>query len=106
MAELRGPCLLVIDNANELDDLEANYLNLRRCPNFHVVLTTRITEFSQAESYRIDSLPEAEALQLFRTHYPEHNAAEDDLFHQIRLAVGGNTLVIELLAKTLHQPIA
>ncbi|MGH7597031.1 MAG: AAA family ATPase [bacterium] len=103
MAELAGPCLLVIDNANELDDLETNYLNLRRCPNFHALLTTRITEFSQAESYRIDSLPEAEALQLFRTHYPGHRGQEDALFRQIRIAVGGNTLVIELLAKNLHR---
>ncbi len=102
MAELRDPCLLVIDNANELDDLETNYLNLRRCPNFHVLLTTRITEFSQAESYRIEGLPETEALNFFRTHYPEHQAQEDGLFKQIRAAVGGNTLVIELLAKNLH----
>jgi len=103
MAELPSPCLLVIDNANELDDLETNYLNLRRCPNFHVLLTTRITEFSAAASFRIEGLPEAEALQLFRTHYPSHQAQEDGLFQQIRAAVGGNTLVIELLAKNLHE---
>jgi len=102
LAELPGPCLLVLDNANELDDLETNYLNLRRCPNFHLLLTTRITEFGQADSYRIDSLPEAEALQLFRAHYPGHQTQEDGLFQQIRAALDGNTLVIELLAKNLH----
>ncbi|MGH7491106.1 MAG: NB-ARC domain-containing protein [bacterium] len=103
MAGLPGPCLLVIDNANELDDLDTNYLNLRRCPNFHVLLTTRITEFSRAEQYRIEGLPEPEALQLFRTHYAGHMAQEDGLFGQLRRAVGGNTLVIELLAKNLHR---
>lgn len=102
MAELKNPCLLVIDNANEIEDLENNYLNLRHCPNFHVLLTTRITEFSQAERYKIEGLPEADALQLFRKHYPGHKDSEDGLFQQIRAAVGGNTLVIELLAKNLH----
>jgi len=56
MAELKGPCLLVIDNANDMDDLETNSQNLRRCPNFQVLLTTRITEFCQAESYKIASV--------------------------------------------------
>lgn len=103
MAQLPRPCLLVIDNANELRDLEAHYLHLRRCPNFHVLLTTRITEFAAAATYRIEGLPEAEALQLFRRHYAKHDGREDGLFQQIRLAVGGNTLVLELLAKNLHE---
>lgn len=103
LAQLPGPGLLVIDNANELRDLEAHYLHLRRCPNFHVLLTTRITEFSAAATYRIEGLPEAEALQLFRRHYAKHDPQEDGLFQQMRLAVGGNTLVIELLAKNLHE---
>ena len=42
MANLGKPCLLVIDNANELKDLEDNYLLLRSCPNFHLLLTSRI----------------------------------------------------------------
>ncbi|MCP4264050.1 MAG: tetratricopeptide repeat protein [Candidatus Brocadiaceae bacterium] len=103
MAEFKAPCLLVIDNANEIKDLEQIYQNLRRCSNFHILLTTRITEFGQAECYKIDSLPEAEALQLFRKYYPKHRDSEDVLFQQIRASVGGNTLVIELLAKNLHQ---
>lgn len=101
MAQLNTPCLLVIDNANEVDDLEKNYIHLRRCQNFHVMLTTRITEFSQAACYKIEGLPEA--LQLFRKHYPGHKESEDALFKHIRTAVGGNTLVIELLAKSLHS---
>ncbi|MDX2249992.1 MAG: tetratricopeptide repeat protein, partial [Bacteroidia bacterium] len=101
MAELNRPCLLVIDNANEVEDLKENYLRLHRCKNFHLLLTTRITTFEQAETYRIEGLPPAQALELFQKYYPKHTPSEDALFEQIRTATGGNTLVIELLAKNL-----
>jgi tetratricopeptide (TPR) repeat protein len=101
MANLKKPCLLVLDNANELDDLEAHYQRLRRCSNFHLLLTTRITEFGQAETCRIEGLPEGEALELFRKYYPKFPPGEEEIFKQIRSAVGGNTLVVELLAKNL-----
>ncbi|WP_411728392.1 tetratricopeptide repeat protein [Methyloglobulus sp.] len=104
MDSLNKPCLLVIDNANEVEDLEKNYQNLRRCSNFHLLLTTRITEFEQAELYRIDGLPENQALALFEKHY--RKTLQDDevaIFKQIRTAVGDNTLVVELLAKNIYQ---
>ena len=101
MAALEKPCLLVIDNANEVDDLEKNYQNLRRCPNFHLLLTSRILEFALAATYQIQGLPEAEALALFKKYYPKLQADEEPIFKQIRTAVGGNTLVVELLAKNL-----
>jgi len=102
LAGLRKPCLLVIDNANESDDLEANYQKLRRCSNFHLLLTTRITTFANAETYQIEGLPEAEALQLFKKYYPKFQPEKElAIFKEIRAAVGGNTLVMELLAKNL-----
>jgi GTPase SAR1 family protein len=103
MARLAKPCLLVIDNANEVADLEANYLALRRCPNFHLLCTTRITEFEQAERYAIEGLPRDEALALFKRFYPLHRESENELFYALHQAVWGNTLVIELLAKNLAQ---
>jgi tetratricopeptide (TPR) repeat protein len=101
MATLKKPCLLVIDNANDIDDLSAHYLELRRCPNFHILLTTRITEFAHASTCRVGHLDEAAAMRLFTTHYPGHDRAEDELLKEILRAVGYNTLVIELLAKNL-----
>jgi tetratricopeptide (TPR) repeat protein len=101
MASLNKPCLLVIDNANDIDDLSAHYLELRRCPNFHILLTTRITEFAHARSCRVGHLDEPSAMRLFTTHYPGHDSAEDELLKEILRAVGYNTLVIELLAKNL-----
>ncbi|MEZ4988284.1 MAG: NB-ARC domain-containing protein [Saprospiraceae bacterium] len=101
MASLDKPCLLVIDNANELEDLEKNYILLRRCSNFHLLLTSRITHFEQAATHAIEGLPEAEALALFKRHYPKMKAEEEPLFAAIYHAVGGNTLVVELLAKNV-----
>ena len=101
MANLPKPCLLVIDNANELDDLEAHYNALRRCPNFHLLLTTRIDKFEKAPVCKIGALPYEKALQLFSEYYPGHPAADNALFEEVYNSVGGNTLVLELLAKNL-----
>ena len=103
MANLNKPCLLVLDNANELDDLEAHYLRLRRCPNFHLLLTTRIREYERALTFPIEGLPEKEALEMFETYYRPLQPDERTLFLQIREAVGGNTLVLELFAKNLAR---
>ena len=99
MAALSKPCLLIIDNANEIDDLKQNYQNLRRCTNFHLLLTSRVNHFEHAEYYHIDGLPYDKALELFRKYYPKHTEAENQLFEKIHTAIGGNTLVVELLAK-------
>jgi tetratricopeptide (TPR) repeat protein len=101
MASLDKPCLLVIDNANEIEDLKQNYQSLRRCTNFHLLITSRINHFEQAESYHIDGLPYDRALELFKKYYPKHTKTENSLFEQIHTAIGGNTLVVELLAKYL-----
>jgi len=103
MAGLKKPCLLVIDNANDLPELTAHYHELRKCPNFHILLTTRIMEFSHAGTYRVGHLDEPKAMELFSTYYPGHNAAEDELLKGIVRAIGYNTLVIELLAKSLKS---
>ena len=101
LMNLEKPSLLVIDNANELTDLEANYQRLRRCSNFHLLLTTRITHFEHAETYAVNQLPQDKSLELFEYYYRSLDDSEKLLFFQIRAVVGGNTLVLELLAKNL-----
>ena len=103
MRELKKPCLLVIDNANNIQELGKYYKALRSCPNFHLLLTTRITEFEQALTYKIKPLPDEKAIVLFKKLYPEHIEDENDLLYIILEAVSKNTLVIEILAKTLHN---
>ena len=101
LLKLGGPSLLIIDNANEAEDLAAFYGFLHSLSNFHILITSRLGEFEQTTTYKIEGLPENEALVLFKRYYPKLTAEEEPLFQQIRLAVGGNTLVIEMLAKNL-----
>jgi Flp pilus assembly protein TadD len=103
MMQLEKPCLLVIDNVNDLKDIESNYIALRTCSNFHLLLTTRITDFSQAKSHAIETLDPEKALELFRTYYSAYDLQEDALLRKILKAVGHNTLMIELLAKNLNN---
>jgi hypothetical protein len=103
LAGLRKPCLLVIDNANEPDDLERHYLRLRSCANFHLLLTTRIGHFAKADSHLVGGLPKGEALEMFEKHYRPLDEEERKLFYDIRTAVGENTLVLELFAKNLRE---
>ncbi|MEL6143675.1 MAG: NB-ARC domain-containing protein, partial [Bacteroidota bacterium] len=80
LARIKKPSLLVIDNANEPNDLRENYQTLRRCSNFHILLTTRIRRFSEPVRYfPVGGLPTEKAVVLFRQLYPGHKAEEDDL---------------------------
>lgn len=101
LASLDKPSLLVLDNANSSAELQRYYPALRRCPNFHLLLTSRVTTLAQAEIYPIPPLCEDDALLAFKKHYPAHRADDDDIFRATYRAVGGNTLVLELMAKNL-----
>ena len=103
LGELERPCLLVIDNANHYDDLDKHYKDLRKLSNFHILLTTRLTEFEGAEFYEIEPLEEKDAFNLFKKHYKNHQESENDILKGIMKAIGYNTLVIELLAKNLNH---
>ncbi|MES0491512.1 MAG: tetratricopeptide repeat protein [Leptospirales bacterium] len=103
MSKLEKPGLLVLDNANNVEDLEKHYGALRRCPNFHLLLTTRVTKLEQAQCHPIKPLTMENAALLFKTHFTAHKKSEDELLKDIIEAVGRNTLVIELLAKNLNH---
>lgn len=101
MDNLAKPCLLVLDNANELEDLAQHYFRLRSCRHFHWLLTSRIAHFEQAKCYVVGGLSESVALTLFQRYFAPLSASEKTIFGLMYQAVGGNTLVIELLAKNL-----
>ncbi|NUO03390.1 MAG: ATP-binding protein, partial [Saprospiraceae bacterium] len=103
VANLQKPCLLVLDNANDAGDLEKIYPLLGRCTNFHLLLTSRLAEFEETASYEIGALKAQFPLDLFKKYYPRHLEAENELFWGIFRAVGGNTLVLEILAKNLRE---
>lgn len=103
LAELEKPCLLIIDNANNLNDLDKWYPYLRSCSKLHLLLTTRISRYENAASYQVNALNDADAKLLFKKHYRNYNDSEDNLLQSILVAIGYNTLVIELLAKNLNN---
>ena len=103
MSNLPRPCLLVVDNANELEDLKAYYPQLQRCSNFHMLFTTRISKYGTAVFLGVTPLPEDLALQAFRTHYEAFEPYEEPHFRELYQAVGGNTLVLEVFARLLGK---
>ncbi|HMG15010.1 MAG TPA: tetratricopeptide repeat protein, partial [Saprospiraceae bacterium] len=103
LANLDKPCLLVIDNANDYGDLKSYYQVLNRCSNFHILLTTRISEFGQARMKKIESLPIDKAKELFSIYYKSVLKVDKSFFEGLYKSVSGNTLVLELLAKQLKE---
>jgi tetratricopeptide (TPR) repeat protein len=101
VAGLKKPCLLVLDNANSEQDLKENVVALRKCSNFHILVTSRLDKFAEAERHKIGALADEDALTVFKEHYKHLEDAELPLFYQVFEAIGGNTLVLELLAKNL-----
>jgi|GEM_PF-3352662 len=100
---LAKPCLLILDNANHEKDLNENIMLLRRCTNFHILLTSRLANSDYAEKYPLGTLSKEQALEVFKKHYPLLEESEKTLFAEVYDAVGGNTLVLELLAKNLSN---
>ena len=103
LAELEKPCLLIIDNANNLNDLNKWYPQLRSCLKLHLLLTSRISSYENAAFYSVKILKEEDAKLLFKKHYKSYDVSEEDLLYDILVAVGYNTLVIELLAKNMNN---
>lgn len=102
MMPFNKPCLLIIDNANELEDIETYHNRLLSCTNFHILLTTRVNKkIYNTQFHKVKPLDKTEALMIFKNHYEAHDAEEDELFFALFEKVNKNTLVVELLAKNL-----
>jgi tetratricopeptide (TPR) repeat protein len=101
LGNLAAPSLLVLDNVNDPTELQRRYPALAACANLHVLYTTRCEPLQHSKAHQVAPLDRATALQVFKRHYPGHRAEYDDLFYAVYDALGGNTLVLELLAKNL-----
>lgn len=103
--------LLIIDNANDFKELRKYYKDLKTCNNFHILITTRISNLEKANIYEIKSLMADDAKQLFKEHLQAYTVDNDNklsleeeiILDKILIAVGYNTLVIEILAKNLNK---
>lgn len=103
LANLAAPSLLVLDNVNDPVALHRRYPALAACSNLHVLYTTRCAGLSEVKEHHVVALERETALMVFRKHFPGHRAEEDWLFYDVYEGVGGNTLVLELLAKNLAR---
>jgi tetratricopeptide (TPR) repeat protein len=103
LAALPKRCLLLIDNANDREDLALHYQTLDQLSNFDTLITTRVNTLGDAAVLKIDPLAKNDIVLLFAQHYPALATAEHPLLHTIIEAVGRNTLVVELLAKNLKK---
>jgi len=103
VSELEKPVLLIIDNANNLTDLNANFQLLRKFQNTHILITSRINDYPNIENYKVNHLDKQSANDLFKYHFKAFKAAEQALLDELLEAIGYNTLVIELLSKNLNE---
>ena len=101
MYQLKTPCLLVFDNANNATDLEKYFMVLKTLSNCHVLLTSRVLALEGATIHRVLPLEKNFAVQVFKKHYEKHADTEGSLLDALLHSVGYNTLVIEVLAKNL-----
>ncbi|PYG88534.1 tetratricopeptide repeat protein [Ruminiclostridium sufflavum DSM 19573] len=102
MSSIEKPCLLIIDDVNDLEDIKNNYDKLKKCTNFHIIIISRISGIDFDKVYHVRELNEDQAFALFREYYPMHKETENCLFKEVYRAVGGNTLIIAMLAKHLY----
>ncbi|MCL2624472.1 MAG: tetratricopeptide repeat protein, partial [Planctomycetaceae bacterium] len=87
--------LLFIDNVNNEDASEIEYLDTLSC---NVLLTSRI-KIKRMEKMNIDEMPPDICRKLYRTH-SEDERSPDELLDAIIELAACHTLAVELLAKT------
>lgn len=98
LANLQGPSLFVIDNADT--QIHAFKQFLPKAPNWQVLITSR-QSLSFAKKIELDFLSEKDALRLFYTHYTLDK--DDEAAKQILYNIDYHTLTLEILAKTAQK---
>lgn len=100
---LTGNNLLLIDNyAEKVEDKALNPLSLFEFPPHWKILITSREKIPQFQAIPLGVLPEAEAIELFKTHCPRKTIADAELKLLLQV-IGYHTLTIELLAKNYDQ---
>ncbi len=92
-----GNNLLVVDNANDADELLHLVVHLEACGWATLITSRCIPDAEEYEIVRVDELPESDAMLLFRGHYPlEADGVE---LRVLLEKIYYHTLLIELVAK-------
>ncbi len=66
---LTKPILMVVDNADEYEDLVNNHIYLLKMPNIHILITSRVSNFNEFEKIKINRLSPPLARALFKHYY-------------------------------------
>ncbi|QNU65672.1 tetratricopeptide repeat protein [Ruminiclostridium herbifermentans] len=103
LSSIEKPCLLIIDDVNDYEDLKNNIDKLNECSNLHILITTNITNFNLIKNYHVKELNEEQIVALFREYYPMHKDSDNVLLGEICRAAGYNTQVIIMFAKHLYE---
>ncbi|MEZ4886798.1 MAG: tetratricopeptide repeat protein [Chitinophagales bacterium] len=93
--------LLVIDNANQLQDLLKHRQLFERSHNCHILITSR-TRPDNWQTVEVETLPPQQAIALFRQHHPDV-AATDQQIESLLTNLAFHTLLIELVAKSAQK---
>lgn len=103
LQNLPADCLLVLDNANNPDDIEAFRQDFSGL-HWHVLITSRCQNvLEKQQELFIEHLPPGLAKELFTSYYNEHTPEFENLLDQLLSAIGYNTLIIELFAKNMAE---
>ena len=103
MQNLPPDCLLVLDNANTPEDIRAFRQGFSGL-HWHVLITSRCQQvLEKQQELAITHLPPHLAKALFTSHYTEQTPDFDALLDRLLVAIGYNTLLIELFAKNMAE---
>lgn len=96
--------LLIIDNVDSTPEDLYLFDDLCKYSDLHIIVTTRLTDcFPPHQTIEVHPLPLEVQLEFFKTHYHD-NIVDDELpvIKQILNCIEGHTLLIELVAKSMH----
>ncbi|MFT3909841.1 MAG: tetratricopeptide repeat protein [Ferruginibacter sp.] len=95
-------CLLVLDNINEpkhIEELQKYFGGL----HIHIIITSRCQDVLHKKEYTLNHLEPEIAKEFFKIHYDEKTEEFEKLLDKFLVAIGYNTLMIELFSKNLHE---
>lgn len=105
LKKMDSSVLLILDNIDELPDDFAVYYDLRTNSGIHIIITTRSNEILNEtdEVIEVEELEDEKQVELFERYYKDKVKAEDRAaLDEILKCIEGHTLLIELIAKTMH----
>lgn len=103
LQKLPADCLLVLDNANNPDDIKAFRHNFSGL-HWHVLITSRCQNvLEKRQELPITHLHPPSAKALFTSYYNEQTPEFEPLLDRLLFAIGYNTLLIELFAKNMAE---